>query len=187
MTNQSITAPPAKPRTTGRMSTLTPAVIQALCDLVAKGNYNVTACNIVGVSEPCFYAWLQHGQEDIEAGVVSMYSYLFKSIKDAEARAEAEMVERVRSAALPGERKRVKRTNADGETEEEITETGGDWLAAATYLERRYRERWGRPAPTQVTVNDNREVTITQVEVVLSGVPQAQQIEAPVEGKVIDG
>ncbi len=161
-------------------------ICDALTDLVAKGNYNITACQIVGITEPTFYGWLNKGEQDTEIGIETLYSYLFKSLKKAEAQSEAEMMERVRSAAQPGVKSKKTKISPDGETVE-INETSGDWLAAATYLERRHPDRWGRRDRTRVDINETKTVTITHVEVVLNEAGQTPTIEGEsrelIEGK----
>ena len=88
------------------------------------------------------------------------------------------MVARVRAAANPGVKKKVIKTDSKGNVTEEIHETGGDWLAAATHLERRHPDRWGRKDRTRVDINEKKSITITHVEVVLNqGNDQPQVIE----------
>ena len=156
---------------------ISPAIIEALTNLVAKGNYNITACNIVGITERTFYDWWKHGEQDTEAGIETLYSSLFQSLKNAEAKSESEMMERVRGAALPGVKSKETTIGPDGSTTIKIHETGGDWLAGATYLERRHRERWGRPAPIQVNVDQSKTVQISHVEIVLSETGRQPSIE----------
>ena len=69
---------------------------------------------------------------------------------------------------MPGLRKTVTKVDAEGNTTKEETETGGEWLAAATFLERRHPDRWGRKDRTRVDINERKAITITHVEVVLN-------------------
>ena len=149
-------------------STITQEIVDALTSLIAAGNYNNTAASIVGISEGTFYNWMEQGRKDEESGIESLYLQLLQSTKRAEAHAEAEMVARVRAAANPGIKKKVIKTDSKGNVTEEIHETGGDWLAAATHLERRHPERWGRKDRTRVDINERKSITITHVEVVLN-------------------
>ncbi len=159
-------------------STISQEIVDALSSLIAAGNYNITACQIVGVSESTFYKWLDTGLKDIEAGIDSLYRELSESTKNAEAQAEAEMVARVRAAASPGVKKKVIKTDSKGNVTEEIHETGGDWLAAATHLERRHPDRWGRKDRTRVDITERKSIVITHVEVVLNqGDSQSPVIE----------
>ena len=160
---------------------LNQGMIDALSLAIAKGNYAITACQLCGISEDCFYHWLVLAKTDASDGLTSdesPYVRLTESLKTAEAEAEAEMVARVRAAANPGVKKKVIKTDSQGNVTEEIHETGGDWLAAATHLERRHPDRWGRKDRTRVDINEKKTVTITHVEVVLNqGADTPQVIE----------
>lgn len=130
-------------------SKLTPAMITGLSTAIANGNYAVTACQLVGLAENTFYEWLRIADADLANGLSeteSMYISLKQSLKRAEAQSEAELVEVVKEAGV------VKR----------------EWLPAMTFLERRHRERWGRPAPIQINQhNESKTLNITRVEVLL--------------------
>ena len=100
-------------------------MIEALSTVIAEGNYYITACSICGISEPCFYGWLKIAEEDEQSGLTedeSRYIRLVKSLKKAEAEAEANFLSVVSEAAT------IKR----------------EWLPAMTFLERRHPDRWGR-------------------------------------------
>ena len=155
---------------------ITPEIVNAISNLILAGNYNNVAAEIVGISEGSFYGWLAQGEKDELAGVDSLYLELLKATKNADAKAEAEMVERVRTAAQPGVKSKKTKISPDGQTVE-INETGGDWLAAATYLERRHPDRWGRRDRTRVDINETKTITITHVEVVLNEAGRAPAIE----------
>jgi len=91
---------------------------------------------------------------------------LLVAVKEAEAKQEAVIVNRLIEASGPGLRKKITRTDEDGKVSVEEVETGGEWLAAATYLERRHPERYGRPIRASVTIEEHKRITITHVEVV---------------------
>ena len=147
---------------------ITLEIVNALASLIAAGNYNNTAASIVGISEATFYNWMEQGHKDEQDGIDSLYLHLVESTKRAEADAEAEMVARVRAAAMPGVKKKVIKTDSKGNVTEEIHETGGDWLAAATHLERRHPDRWGRKDRTRVDINEKKTIRIEFVETVLN-------------------
>jgi len=141
MTAISKTAVYPKPRK------LKDSMIQALSDVISQGNYYITACAICGISEPCFYGWLNQAEKDTENGLTeedSLYVRLVKTLKKAEAKAESDFLATVRSAAI----------------------TKKEWLPAMTFLERRHPDRWGRKDRSQVTIEEHKTVTITRVEVV---------------------
>ncbi len=138
---------------------LNPGMIQALSEVIAKGNYATVACQLCGISEDCFYSWLEQSREDQENGLTSensLYLRLAESLKRAESQAEAELVNVVRESAT------VKK----------------EWLPAMTFLERRHPDRWGRKDRTRVDINEKKSITITHVEVVLNqGDSQAPVVE----------
>ncbi len=147
-------------------SKLNPAMIQALSAIVAKGNYYVTACNLVGIEESTLYDWIERGRKDELAGLSeseSLYTCLNKSLKQADAANEQLMVGVIQDAAT------IKK----------------EWLPAITFLERRHRERWGRPAPI-TQINEKREVTFRIVyepsisaQVTQGEVVEGEAIELP--------
>lgn len=137
-------------KTIGRPSKLTPEMTTALSEVIAKGNYYVTACQLCGIDESTLWLWLKQAQEDASNGLETGFTRLFKSLKEAEARAETRLVEVVREAA------EVKR----------------EWLPAITFLERRHPDRWGRRDRTRIDINETKTITITHVEYSLApGIP----------------
>jgi len=126
---------------------LNDSMITAICDIVSKGNYYVTACNICGVTPQTFYNWMQQAEKDETDGKTEENSLFLKflySVKRAEAIAESKLVDVVRESA------EVKR----------------EWLPAMTFLERRHPDRWGRKDRNTVTIDEHKTITITHVEVI---------------------
>ena len=140
---------------------LNQGMIDALSLAISKGNYAVTACQLAGIAEPSLYDWINLAKEDQEAGRESIYTSLVKSLKKAEAQAEAALVEVVREAGT------VKR----------------EWLPAMTFLERRHPDRWGRKDRTRVDINETKTIKITRVEVLLN---PGQEQPAIIEGEVVN-
>jgi len=130
-------------------------MITALSEYIRKGNYAVTACNLVGIDEKTLWNWVQQGEADNLLGVDSLYSHLIQSIKKAEAEAEAKLVEVVRESA------EIKR----------------EWIPAITFLERRHPDRWGRKDRTRVDITETKRIQITHVDVVLNEAGQTPMIE----------
>lgn len=94
-----------------------PEVLKQFFQAIADGNYLETACHLVGLSKVTVHNWTKRG----EAGE-SPFDRFVNAVKAAEARAEAKMVANVRRASdLPQ-----------------------FWAAAATHLERRHPDRWGK-------------------------------------------
>jgi len=137
-----------KPSTTSpEPRKLNDGVIIAISEAIAKGNYAVTACNLVGITPHTFIRWAKLAEEDEDKGLTedeSLYVKLFTSVKKAEAIAESKLVEVVRESA------EVKR----------------EWLPAMTFLERRHPDRWGRKDRNTVTIDEHKQITITHVEVI---------------------
>ena len=143
----------------GRPCSLTTELQDTICKYISEGNYLSTACNASGITQPTLRAWLDKGKAEEESGdIAGQFSLFLSAVKRAEAEREAIIVSRLVDAAMPGVRKRVTKPILDRglpvldehgniKTITEETETGGEWLAAATYLERRYPERWARPTP----------------------------------------
>lgn len=166
------------PKPVGRPLKLTPKVIKTLMTYVAKGNYYQTAAYAAGISTDSLNLWLKQGTEDYKAGRTGLYFGLFVALKRAEAKAEAARVARIEQAGIGGQvSRRVTRLKKDGTEETEETFQLPQWLADITFLERRHRERWGRPAPIQVNVDQSKTVQISHVEVILNEAGQAPAIE----------
>jgi transposase len=104
--------------TVGRPSDIGDAeVLKQLLEAIADGNYMETACHLVGLSKVTVHNWTKRG----EAGEAPFDRFV-NAVKAAEARAEAKMVANVRRAS----------------------ELPQFWAAAATHLERRHPDRWGK-------------------------------------------
>ncbi len=101
------------------------SLIIALSQAIAKGNYLVTACNLVGVTDETVRNWVNQAFTDEEAGLTaedSLFIRLHLALKKAEAEAESKLVNVVRESA----------------------EVDRNWIAGMTFLERRHPDRWGR-------------------------------------------
>jgi hypothetical protein len=148
-------------------------MIDALSDLIAKGNYYHDACAICEIAEPTLYQWINLADKDREQGLdetQSIYIRLTKSIQKARAQSRSEFVKVIRDAAV------VKR----------------EWLPAITYLERTDPDHWGRKDRTQVDVTEHKEIKITHVEVIMTEAGAAGEVVAGEykeleEGKKDDG
>lgn len=106
------------PRTRGRRTKLTAAVQQAIVNQVINGNYLKVAAAYAGIDESTFYNWMRRGEEEGKGD----YFDFFQSVRQAEARLE------VRNVTII--------------TEHIVDNHDPD--AAMSFLERRFRERWGR-------------------------------------------
>ena len=138
-----------------RKNTLTEERKEKIVSFIRAGNYATQAAQAAGVSESTFYRWLARGkdaaivcerwEEDVEnwnnlndmqkrkqqnkkpnldnapdADDI-LYWEFWEAVKKSEAEAEASAVLHIKKAA-----------------------NDGTWQAAAWYLERKYKDRWGR-------------------------------------------
>ena len=99
----------------GRPEKFTPEIAQKITLAVEGGMFPAQAAQWAGVSPATYYSWTKRARD----GDPEFLEFL-ESIRTAEASSEISNVTRVRGAA------------------------GGDWKAAAWFLERRFRNRWGR-------------------------------------------
>jgi len=113
----------------GRKSKLTKTLINNATSLVKKGYYNKTVCDFLKIDERSWYLWYNKGQELSELDEDELQDLtehelnqllFFQSLKSAHAEAEMVAVDKIQKASMK------------------------TWQAAAWYLERKYRERWGR-------------------------------------------
>ncbi len=142
---------------------LNDGMIKALYEAISRGNYAVVACQLAGIEEKTYYEWLRQADIDIENGLTAEESYyvrLKQSVKEAESKAEDEMVQVVREAAT---KKR-------------------EWLPATVFLERRHPDRWGRRERKQVDINETRQIRITHVEIGI--VAQPGEVERAVTPEI---
>ena len=100
----------------GRPSKLTPEVQEKICQAIRAGNYYEAACAYGGIAYSTFREWMVRGEKD-KSG---KYREFLEAIKRAEYEAEARLVA-MWQKHMPD-----------------------NWQAIATFLERRYPERWGR-------------------------------------------
>lgn len=107
------------------------AMIIALSEYVAKGNYAQHACYLCGIDESTYYLWMKQAQGDIEQGQETIYTSLFKAVKRARAAAQAELIEVARNAASQKK----------------------DGYLAVTIMERTDPENWGRKDRIQPSGN----------------------------------
>ena len=127
----------------GRPTKLTPERQAKIVELVAKGNYLITACQATGIDKSTYLRWLARGEKEGENSG-GLYFNFCLAIKKAESDAEIELASMIRETALE------KR----------------EWLPGMTFLERRHPERWGRKDRSLIQIDEHRTVTITNVEVI---------------------
>lgn len=109
-----------------RPTKLTPEVREIICKAIVGGNYKETAAQAAGIDKGTLYNWLKAG----EAAKSGAFFDFFNAVKKAESEAELRNVVIIQQAAKKS------------------------WQAAAWYLERKHRERWGRNESLTVTITD---------------------------------
>ncbi len=107
----------------GRPSKLTEETTKKLVKAIESGNYMKAACAYAGIDYTTFRLWMKKG-EKAKSG---RYFNFFHTIKRAEQIAEVKMIE---------------------QWQRHMPE---NWQAIATFMERRYPDRWGR----NMRVNQN--------------------------------
>ena len=103
---------------------LTEDLIDELSRLIGEGNYIITACQSVHISDQTYRNWRTRGK-DATSG---LYKQFYDAMQVAEAKGEVKYVGVIRDAA-----------------------NTGTWQAAAWFLERKYPDRWGRRQFTDIT------------------------------------
>ena len=116
---------------------LTPELIEKLIPSIEAGNYIETVCQAHGISRNTYYLWLKKGES---AKAKTIYRYFYDMVKDAEARAEARLIE---------------------EWRDKLKESPTNYK---DFLERRYPERWGKKETHVVEGGDQKKPIKLQVE-----------------------
>jgi hypothetical protein len=134
-------------------------IIEQLVKLLKAGNYLSTACASVDINPTTYSSWLERGAADEAEGkseAESVFLRFYKAVKRADAEAEAEIVAKVKAKI-------------------DTDKTG---ITGFTFLDRRWRDRWGQHST--VDVNEHKSVTITHVEVCLPPGSRPEAIETTV-------
>ena len=116
----------------GRPSKLTEDVKDKLVKAISQGNYYEAACSYAGISYSTFREWMNKGEE--QEG--TEFSDFLEAIKKAESAAELRLVQ---------------------EWQKHIP---NNWQAIATFMERRYPDRWGRRERRDVNVSGEMGIKI---------------------------
>lgn len=117
-------------------------IISTAEKLISAGNYTNVICDYLGINETTWYRWFNTGEAHAKEGKDTMQCKFYKSIKKAEAAAEMRSVAIIQGAAK------------------------NTWQAAAWFLERKHRDRWGR----EPVKDDNTDGNIDRlIEVIARG------------------
>lgn len=112
---------------------LTPELIEKLIPSIEAGNYIETVCQAHGIGKVTYYRWIKKGEE---AKTNNIYRYFWNAVRDAEARAEARLIEEWRN---------------------KLQESPTNYK---DFLERRYPERWGKKETHVVEGGDKNKPII---------------------------
>lgn len=128
--------------------------VQKVLAALMEGNYRITACRLAGISPQTLHNVMSRAEQ----GEVAARAFV-DAIESAEAFAEREMVNCVRSAAKAGPQ---------------------FWAAGMTYLERRAPERWGKrmddSQTPRVVVQIGTQHGTQDVNIITSALPQSPQL-----------
>jgi len=124
-----------KKRGRGRPTKLTKELTKELVMHLENGVTPMTAIEIVGLAQSCYYDYKAHGEKDIKAGIKSDFSDFSDAIKKARANAIARALVNIQKAGLSGK----------------------SWQALAWYLERTCPEQFALRQRTDITVERKNE------------------------------
>lgn len=113
-----------------KRSRLDDDTIQLCYQLAAEGQYDVVIYNSLGVRTGTWYRWMSEGEKIFEDE-----NYDPDGFSKEMQRLMADLYFYVRKGQAEAEQKAVALIQKSAH---------GDWKAAAWYLERKYRDRWGR-------------------------------------------
>lgn len=105
--------------------------------LTSEGHYAVVVCTYLGITEACYYKWIQKAKADIENNKRSIYVEFFESLNEAEAKAEMRHLQNIAKAA-----------------------TEGTWQASAWLLERKHKNRWSQKQDITLSGNPDAPLEI---------------------------
>ena len=124
----------------GRPSKLTESSMEKLTDALRSGSYRIDACRAAGIHYNTLLAWEKKG----ESQTSGEYVEFLEALRRAEAEAVVSSVEVITTAAQ-----------------------GGDWRAAAWFLEHKYPNNWSRlekRAAEDFIPDTNRDVIKERIE-----------------------
>ncbi|GAA2439033.1 hypothetical protein [Streptomyces glaucus] len=161
-------------RRAGRPRLLSEEVEQRLVAASRTGVAVELAAEMAGVSRSSFLAWMARGRAEVEAREAGAepdpeeeeYAALFVKVRTARATAAARAMANIRRVADGGIVTKVTtrrfRDSATGEIVEETVEdrTPPDWRADAWYLERQFRDQYGKDATLAVEITGLGDVPV---------------------------
>lgn len=189
--------PRKEKRQAGRGTKLTLPRLERLVEVLMKGNYTVTACRYVGISESTFHSWRMRGEFELDRltsgaeGLMIMES-LEGDDPDTD-RASIEHMWNHRPAKFKATEWpyvvfvfQTERAKAAAEISLvqgiQSAATGGDWRASSWMLERMYPDRFGRRERVSLEgvaggspMAVEHVVTVDELDVALSNLIELQK------------
>lgn len=145
----------------GRKTALTRELIDRACALLREGHYVATVQLALGIPDSTWFHWMVKGEKIIEA-IDQLYAEA-----DAEGREVSDEEVDLLVNSFPNGSiylefaTSVKKALADAEMNQLnlilLEARKGTWQAAAWYLERRFRDRWGRPDKPEAGGGQNQD------------------------------
>lgn len=144
----------------GRKLLLDYELIEKAGELLQEGHYQRTVCNYFGISEQTWYSWLNKGEEYrelteeelLEIPNALLYIEFYEVVKKSSSWAEMEAASAIKQHGKKS------------------------WQALAWFLERRFRDRWGR-----VNQDDGGQSGEAQLDNFLKGLDKLVNEEDEIE------
>ncbi|MGW0485808.1 hypothetical protein [Nonomuraea sp. NPDC003214] len=158
----------------GRPTKLTAELQDELCDYLRKGNYLVTACDLVGIHESTVYRWMERGEEAAAKADDALddddlrFLGFYWAITRARAEAEAMYVSILRQDAVGGATVKEVVRHADGGVEERQY-TPPNSKPAIEWLQRTRPERWGSRKALEVSGPGGAPVQLNHQSQIVEG------------------
>lgn len=133
-----------KPGRPSGTADLTDDVIKNISELILAGNFAEVAAAAQGIYRQKFSQWLVHGHQDRLKGIESQYRKLLETVEEADAKAEADALESVKTLAKHEQRPDAK--------------------VALEMMGRRWSARWNQVQQVKVQVEREVERVLDIVE-----------------------
>jgi hypothetical protein len=140
-----------------RPSLLNPDRSRKICDLIAAGNYAETAARSAGITDRCYYIWMERGRKEHERLTANpkanpkktedIYIQFFRDVEKALGESESRLILQIAAAGRDPKH----------------------WTANAWLAERRFPEKWGRPWRPQTANPDTIGAIAKGIEALTSG------------------
>lgn len=128
--------------TVGRHTRLTPEVHVAIVQALQAGAYQDAAATAAGVGVSTYYAWLERGEADLDAGLNrTPYAEFREAVSRARASAEVTAIATIQAIGLGLQR--------DG-----LPPSDPQWRALAWFLERTFPSKYGRREHVEHSMSD---------------------------------